>query len=202
MLPCRPLYVGICFLLSLMSVSCSNKRAAMTSFDKGVIALAEKDYDKAITFFTEAIEADPQNARAYNERGVAWSRKAEFDQAISEGPVVNDDRPVAFLARDEPDAVDLFAVVIVDVLPAVRLLEDGTADAIYELGEGDDGAGHRGRFAGRRLDAEYGPALRAADVLAGVLVRRVAGVLGRRTADPDGHGETPVEKSLAPAAGN
>ena len=84
MLRRRTIYLGIGFMLSLMAVSCSNKNAAITSFDQGAKAMSEKDYDKAISFFSEAIASNPQNTRAYNERGVAHSRKGEFDQAISD----------------------------------------------------------------------------------------------------------------------
>src|SRR5262249_26042913 len=48
------------------------------------------------------------------------------------GTVVNDDGPVAFLARDVPDAVHRLAVVVDDVLPAAGFLVDRPADAVCE----------------------------------------------------------------------
>ena len=69
-------------------------------------------------------------------------RSTGNDRAISEGQVVNDDRPVALLLRDEPDTVHLLAVVAVDVLPRIRLLVDRAANAAGELGKGNDGVGH------------------------------------------------------------
>ena len=42
------------------------------------------EFDKAIEDCTEAIQIDPQNASAYNNRASAWNKKGEFDKAIND----------------------------------------------------------------------------------------------------------------------
>ncbi len=47
---------------------------------RGIAWYLQKDYDKAIKDFDEAIRLDPKNAAAYRNRGDAWSEKDEYDK--------------------------------------------------------------------------------------------------------------------------
>jgi tetratricopeptide (TPR) repeat protein len=46
--------------------------------------MAKKTNDKAITEYTKTIRLDPNNAAAYYNRGIAYSRKEDYDQAIAD----------------------------------------------------------------------------------------------------------------------
>jgi len=52
-------------------------------YNRGLAYLDEKDYDKAISDFTEAIRLDPK-FDAYFHRGVAYAEKGDHDKAISD----------------------------------------------------------------------------------------------------------------------
>jgi len=41
-------------------------------------------YDKAIADYTKAIELNPRDAKAYNNRGNAYGNKGQYDQAIAD----------------------------------------------------------------------------------------------------------------------
>jgi Flp pilus assembly protein TadD len=41
-------------------------------------------YDRAIADFTQAIRLDPNNAKAYRERGLAYNNKGDYDGAIGD----------------------------------------------------------------------------------------------------------------------
>jgi tetratricopeptide (TPR) repeat protein len=43
-----------------------------------------KDYDKAISDFTEAIKLDPNYAIAYFDRGMVYDETKDYDKAISD----------------------------------------------------------------------------------------------------------------------
>lgn len=58
--------------------------AAEDYMDKGIEAADNKQYDKAIAAFTEAIKLDPNNADAYVHRGLAYDEKKEYDKAIAD----------------------------------------------------------------------------------------------------------------------
>jgi S1-C subfamily serine protease len=53
-------------------------------YDSGLSSLGKRDYDKAISDFTEAIRLDPNYVLAYNDRGVAYNNQGSFDKAISD----------------------------------------------------------------------------------------------------------------------
>jgi S1-C subfamily serine protease len=50
--------------------------------ERGVTWIEQKDHDKAIRDFTEAIRLDPGNAFAYGSRGCARSMEGDYDAAI------------------------------------------------------------------------------------------------------------------------
>ncbi len=51
---------------------------------QGIIHLMKDDFTSAIDAFTKAIEINPDNAKAYHNRGVAYSRTGEFNRAIDD----------------------------------------------------------------------------------------------------------------------
>ena len=70
-------------ILLLPSVAASAD-AATEAYEKGKACLDKKDYDAAIVAFTRAIQLDPNNAKAYNRRGIAYEHKREHDKAIAD----------------------------------------------------------------------------------------------------------------------
>jgi len=51
---------------------------------RGQTSLEKKDYDTAISEFSEAIRLEPNNAWALSSRGYAWSMKKNYDKAIDD----------------------------------------------------------------------------------------------------------------------
>jgi tetratricopeptide (TPR) repeat protein len=52
--------------------------------DQGLVLLNEKQYDQAITQYTEAIKLYPRYAGAYAGRGRAYDRKGDYDRAMAD----------------------------------------------------------------------------------------------------------------------
>jgi tetratricopeptide (TPR) repeat protein len=59
------------------------QQQAQTHYKSGV-EYANKDYDRAITEFTSAIQIDPNFADAYYLRGLTHSKKRDYDPAIAD----------------------------------------------------------------------------------------------------------------------
>ena len=55
---------------------------AKAPFNSGNAFFDKKEYDKAISAFTEAIRLDPNNELAYCNRGRAYVNKGDYDKAI------------------------------------------------------------------------------------------------------------------------
>ena len=51
---------------------------------RGVAYARQKDYDRAITDYTKAIELEPRNPSAYNDRGIAYTSKGDYGRAIAD----------------------------------------------------------------------------------------------------------------------
>jgi tetratricopeptide (TPR) repeat protein len=62
----------------------TTEAAAQAAFSYGLAAFDTKEYDKAIVDYTEAIRLKPNNAKAYKERGRAYSAKKQYDNALSD----------------------------------------------------------------------------------------------------------------------
>ena len=63
----------------MASGAAARAEAAKTA---GNAAFTAKNYDEAIQFFTEAIEADPTNHVLYSNRSGAYCAKADFKAAL------------------------------------------------------------------------------------------------------------------------
>ena len=76
------------FLLCVGVLGCGSvtESKAVTELNKGVAFIEEEDWPTAIACFTEAIRLDPDDAKAYHNRGIAYEyqgnkAKAEADYA-------------------------------------------------------------------------------------------------------------------------
>ena len=86
----------MCFLLALLGLlsACSahsvdaEEQSAPTwqsRYDLGVRYLSDGRYEEAILAFTAAIEIDPKNAQAYEQRGDAYWELAQSAQGSEDG---------------------------------------------------------------------------------------------------------------------
>ena len=84
---------------------------------QGKESLTAKQYDQAVTAFSEAINLNPQSIQAYNNRGIAYCNKRDFDRAIGDfsrtieidpkfGKAYNN-RAVAYIMKGEKDKARL-----------------------------------------------------------------------------------------------
>jgi uncharacterized protein (TIGR02145 family) len=69
-------------LLCLAAASFAND--AVTYHNKGMESFEKKDYDQAISDFTQAIRLNPNSFKAYTMRGLAYQQKGDYDKAIAE----------------------------------------------------------------------------------------------------------------------
>jgi tetratricopeptide (TPR) repeat protein len=75
------------------------KRAA---YNRGLVSAIKGDHDKAIAEYDEAIKANPEDAAAYNTRGVSYNAKGDRERAIkewSEAIRLDPNMAVAYLNR-------------------------------------------------------------------------------------------------------
>jgi len=70
--------IGVCVVALLVTAA----GCATTAYHEGNSRLARGDNPGAIAQFTEAIQQDPQNFCAYLNRGVAYQRMKQYDQAL------------------------------------------------------------------------------------------------------------------------
>jgi tetratricopeptide (TPR) repeat protein len=54
------------------------------TFEKGISALQQRDFDAAIAAFTELIQQDQNDVDAYYNRGIAYAEKGDLDKAIAD----------------------------------------------------------------------------------------------------------------------
>src|SRR5262249_4340560 len=53
-------------------------------YDRGLAYFVQRNYDRAVSDFSEAIRLDPRKADAYGPRGAAHAQKKEYARAISD----------------------------------------------------------------------------------------------------------------------
>jgi tetratricopeptide (TPR) repeat protein len=75
----RSILVGSGMVLCLFLTGCGN-RTAEPADQEGIAAKTER-YDRTISEFNRVLEGNPQNARAYYERGLVYYNKGEYDKA-------------------------------------------------------------------------------------------------------------------------
>ena len=51
---------------------------------RGTAFASKKEYDRAITDYTKAIEIDPTHVGAYNDRGLAYTSKGDYERAVAD----------------------------------------------------------------------------------------------------------------------
>ncbi len=66
----------------LLVLACANP--ALEHFKQGATYRAQNQWDEAIAAYTRAIEADPDFAMAYNNRGHSYAMKREYNKAIGD----------------------------------------------------------------------------------------------------------------------
>jgi tetratricopeptide (TPR) repeat protein len=69
------------------------KAAKGTPPDYGQLALKEKDPQQKIALYTKAIDLDPKNAEAYNNRGNAYYERQQYDLALADFSAAITHRP-------------------------------------------------------------------------------------------------------------
>ncbi|MGQ9672318.1 MAG: tetratricopeptide repeat protein [Candidatus Aminicenantales bacterium] len=87
----KTLIFGICFGLLFSSCAVSRKPEPATPllegknfdyyFRQGAISLTAGDYNQAIEHFSKALSLDPNSARAFNLRGIAYFRQKNYRKA-------------------------------------------------------------------------------------------------------------------------
>ena len=65
-------------------VSQAVKEGGARHQQQALAAAGKGDYDAALTEFTRALEADPKDAEAYNNRGSMYTFKRRYDQALAD----------------------------------------------------------------------------------------------------------------------
>ena len=74
-----------CFLCSQSAFALSEKDiSAEEWFQKGMTYLEANQYEKAIDAFSKTLDLNLRYARAYINRGNAWSKKGDYDRSISD----------------------------------------------------------------------------------------------------------------------
>lgn len=61
-----------------------DRTRSITISNRGLGYLRNKEYDKSIIDFSEALLIDPKNAFSFNFRGEAWREKGNFDRALAD----------------------------------------------------------------------------------------------------------------------
>ncbi len=74
--------LGLSIFLNLVVMPCSVRAdEALQAFERGNAAYGKGEYAKAIADLTEAVRLDPKNAKAYDNRGLAFQQKGEKAKA-------------------------------------------------------------------------------------------------------------------------
>lgn len=99
------------FVILLALSACSGLQpgpdTAQKYHDQGVLNLTaageKRDPEKAVEYFTQAIKAEPNFAKSYNARGVAYVLLGEYDQARSDFEQALEMIPANVPARENLD---------------------------------------------------------------------------------------------------
>lgn len=78
-------YTVICSVIFISVVNCYGaKGKAEEFFEKGKNLSSVENADKAIENYNQAIKIDPKFVKAYNNRGIAYVWKKQYDLAIAD----------------------------------------------------------------------------------------------------------------------
>ena len=86
----RPIVTGliayfiVLFILLGLAGIAYRPLLARYHYSNGYTWNQQRDFDKAIVYYTEAIRLDPRYADAYFARGYAWNEKKRFENAIAD----------------------------------------------------------------------------------------------------------------------
>ena len=72
----------ILFALLVLTTACSDKTEKYMS--QGDTALAQRQWNNAVTAYSQAIEEDPALSAAYCNRAYAYNELRKFDEAIED----------------------------------------------------------------------------------------------------------------------
>ena len=140
MAPSGAKWVGVFLLVAL--TSCAGLTTAETHTNAGVALHEDRQYERAIAEYDEAIRLDPAIALAYYNRGVAYASLQEFERAVADYDAsirVDPQREEAFNGRAVAyDALGEQALSAEDYQEAARLSrlpriaddESGLADEV------------------------------------------------------------------------
>ena len=74
------------FILQIFSttsyLSTVNLKVAKELYTKGLVVFLEKDYEKALSYFEEAVKKNPHYAEAYCQIGYCHSQLSHYEEAI------------------------------------------------------------------------------------------------------------------------
>ncbi len=77
-------YVIIAFCLAAVCVHASSGDSSLQLHTQGLYALKSGDLERAIALLSQAISMNSQEARYYNDRGVAYKRRGDLDKALAD----------------------------------------------------------------------------------------------------------------------
>lgn len=84
--------IGVLFLLAtFLTFGSAFAETAKDVLKQGIECIDKGQYDEAISYFTRAINDNPNDAIAYNNRGLAYSKRPEILRNISHSYLPDDD---------------------------------------------------------------------------------------------------------------
>jgi tetratricopeptide (TPR) repeat protein len=79
------IYIVICLVLFISVVNCYGaKGKAEEFFEQGKKFSSAENADQAIDSYSKAIKVNPKLAKAYNNRGIAYTWKKQYDLALAD----------------------------------------------------------------------------------------------------------------------
>jgi Tfp pilus assembly protein PilF len=79
------IYAGICLVILISVVNCyAAKGKAEEFFEQGKKNSSVENADSAISNYSKAIKIDPKYVKAYNNRGIAYIWKKQYDLATAD----------------------------------------------------------------------------------------------------------------------
>ena len=115
-----------------------NQKRAEADYKHRFAENKKADYERAIADFTKAIELDPEDVLAYNNRGIVYYYKGRFYRTVDDFSTVislTPDDPFAYYGRGMAYRnLLVFEKSIQDFSTAIRLKPEAAADAYTQRG--------------------------------------------------------------------